>query len=191
MPPAAILPVLGIAGSVAGGVLNNTKGARTGENSATSTTNRTLSPELQPVQDELIQNLIARFQDPTKGTGDIRLAGRDSINRSFKGAEQGIADKFLSFQGGGKSGKFGNAAAQIEGARAGSLGAFEGDIAKLILERDDQNLNIAQRLLALGGGSETTQSGTFTNPGSAVGAGFSGGAETATALYALNKLLKN
>lgn len=191
MPVAALPAILGVAGSVAGGVLNNRKGARTGENTGTSTTRTVLSPELQPVQDELIGNLLARFRDPARGTGNVRLAGRDAINRSFKGAEQGIADKFLSFQGGGKSGKFGNAAAQLEGARAGALGNFEGDIARLILERDDENFSIAQRLLALSGGRETTQSGTFTNPGSALGAGVSAGAETLSTIFALNSLLKN
>lgn len=140
-------------------------------------------------------NLIqSRLSDPTQGTEGIRLRNRSAINREFQAAPQAIANNLLSF--GGRSGKFGNRIAGLEGARLQEFGRNRETIANLINQRELQNLNLGTSLLQLNRGGKTSRTGTESfqgtnvGPGSALAGGLSGGLETGTLLFALNNLLK-
>lgn len=146
----------------------------------------------------MLGNLGQQIGDPAAGTEPLRTAGRERINRDFEGVNQGLADRFLGFQGGGNSGKFGQASRQAELARGQSLAGFESDFANLILQRQDRGADLATRLLALGRGQENTgvfsQQGSGTNVGAGLGpleGGLGAGLQTATTLLALDQLLRN
>jgi hypothetical protein len=164
--------------------------AKTTKSASTSNATVTTPGELQPLQGDILEQLRKRLQDPSAGTAGVRQAGRNRINSSFRGADQALRDKFLSQ--GGASGKYGAAARGVETARAGALSGFEGDLASLILGREDNTLSLSQRLLQSGQGRSVTGTGEQTAPGNVAGAvtgSIGNSLGTLATLTTLNKLL--
>ncbi len=159
---------------------------KTSKQSSTSTV--TTPDQYQPLQSGLIEDLMRRLADPSAGTDPVRIAGRNRINANFAGADQAVRDKLLT--SGGQSGKYGAGIRRTENARAGALSGFEGDIASLILGRQDNTQSLAQRLLQSGQGRTTD--GTSTEPGNVAGAVFGSlgsSLGTLSTLSTLSKLL--
>lgn len=131
--------------------------------------------------------LQKRLADPTAGLEPVRTAGRNKINAGFAGAPDALREKFLT-GGGTASGRLDRAGRDMEVGRVGALSNFEGDFAKMILQREDDTLGLSERMLANPAGERV--SGTTTGPSNVAGGAVSGGLETASLLYSLNKLLK-
>jgi len=131
---------------------------------------------------------MQRLLNPAAGTEPIVAAGRNRINASYAGADQALRDRLLAGGVMGQSGRYGTAVRTTELGRLGALGGFEGDIASLILGREDNTANLMTRLLSDVRG--TTSSGTTTGPSNILGGSVSGGLETLTTLMTLDQLLK-
>jgi hypothetical protein len=180
----AALPLIAAGvGAVGSGLASRAK-----TSTAAGTSTVTTPGELQPLQGDILEQLRRRLSDPSAGVAPIRAAGRTRINSAFSGADQALRDKFLT--SGGASGKYGMGARKTENARAGALSGFEGDLASLILGRDDNTLSLSERLLQQGQGRSTT--GTETQPGNVAGAtlgSLGSSLGTLATLTTLNKLL--
>lgn len=179
-----------IAGGV--GAIGSALGSRgsTSKSTSTSTSSVNTPDSVAPLQQSLIDMLMKRMQDPTQGTDPVRLAGRNQINANFEGVDQAVRDKFGT--SGGKSGKVGAGIRKTENARGTALSGFDGDIASLILGRQDNTLSLSEQLLRSMQGTTTTGSGTQTNPGNVAGAGLGSlgsSLGTLSTLSTLSKLL--
>lgn len=184
----AALPLI----SAGVGALGSIFGSKSNTSKSTSTSSTAVNTpdSVKPLQDSLIQTLLARMQDPTQGTDPVRIAGRNRINANFEGADQAVRDKFAT--SGGKSGKTGMGYRKTENSRAAALSGFDGDIASLILGRQDNTLSLSEQLMRSMQGSTTTGSGTQTNPGNPAGAGLGSlgsSLGTLSTLSTLSKLL--
>jgi hypothetical protein len=184
LAPALPLIAAGV-GAAASGLSSRAKTQNT-----TANTTVTTPGELQPLQGGILEQLMKRLSDPSAGIQPIRAAGRNRINQGFSGVDQALRDKFLSSGVGGKSGKYGAGARATENARQGAFAGFEGDLAKLQLDREDNTLSLSQRLLGQGQGRSST--GTDTTPGNVAGAtlgSLGSSLGTLATLTTLNKLL--
>jgi len=141
----------------------------------------------QLIEGMLGGTLQKRLADPTAGLEPVRTAGRNKINAGFSGAPDALREKYLT-GGGTSSGRLDRAGRGMEMARMGALSGYESDFAKMILQREDDTLGLSERFL-LSPAGERVQ-GTTTGPSNVAGGALSGGMETATLLYALNKGLK-
>lgn len=180
-------PLLGLLGAGVGAV-GSGLASRAKTSTAAGTQTVTTPGELQPLQGDILEQLRKRMADPSQGTDAIRLAGRNRINQTFSGVDQALRDKFLT--AGGASGKYGQAARGVEVGRGQALSGLEGDIASLIFGREDNTLNLSERLLASGQGRSTT--GSETTPGNVAGAtlgSLGSSLSTLSTLTTLNKLL--
>lgn len=163
-----------IGGSALGGGLAN--------RGTSSTTSPTIDPAYAGLQSDLISRITQRMADPAAGTEPLRISGRAGINQLYKDAPDTISRQ-LNARGFGSSGKKGGALIKTELARRGELAGLDSKIAELILAREDTSMDLAMRLLGLGRGQTTSQSGNVA--GGAVGPGI----ETLTYLDTVNKLL--
>ena len=177
------LPALLTGGSAIAGGLNS----RGGTSVTDQTRTRVLSPVQQLIEGMLGGTLQKRLADPTAGLEPVRTAGRNKINAAYSGAPDALREKFLT-GGGTASGRLDRAGRGMEMARVGALSGYESDFAKMILQREDDTLGLSERMLTNPAGERVQ--GTTTGPSNMLGGSVSGGLETATLLYSLNKLLK-
>jgi hypothetical protein len=146
-----------------------------------STQTPTLSPEMAPLQSDLISRIMARMSDPSAGTEPLKLGLKSSVNQRFSTLPQRLTTS-LAKRGFADSGQLGQGFKGLELARMQELGDVDTEIAKLILGREDQTMDLANRLLSAGRGVSTATSGNML--GGAIGAG----TETLTTLMAMQKM---
>lgn len=130
-----------------------------------------------------------RLADPSAGVGAIKSAAVDNVNRRYMGANDKIAEQ-LAARGYSSSGKVPITATQVETSRLGDLSNLEGQFGQMILNREDNTLSLADRLLQSAYGRTTTG----TDPGNSLGAGLISGGnalENLTSLMMLDRMLKD
>ncbi|MFN3326741.1 MAG: hypothetical protein ACK5AZ_24875 [Bryobacteraceae bacterium] len=178
MPISALPALITAGGSVASGALTS-RGGKT-----TSTTSRALSPEQQHIERLFSGALEHRMTNPHEGIEPIRTSAIERINRRFRGADDVIAGKLAS-RGYASSGKMGGNMANLELSRLGMLSDLEGQIAQLMLDREDNTMNLAARFLGPSG-----MESVHTGPRNVLGGGIGGGVETLMTLMTLDKIMK-
>ena len=166
------------------GIAGNTKAARTGMQTSTSTdtTNGTQTHSYSPTQMALqgttagaLSNLITRGPDLTPAM----TTGTEAINNTYKGIGDSLSQS-LAARGFGNSGASGTAALQTGIARGAAVGNLQ---AQLEAAAQAQRLQALQTATGFGfanpnttttGTDTRTTNGTYTNPGSATAGGLSG-----------------
>jgi hypothetical protein len=169
------IPLIASGVSALGGALANRK--------STSTSTPTVAPEYAGLQGDLIKQITERMSNPGAGVEPLRLGLMEGVNRRFK-TLPGKLTTSLAQRGFAKSGQLGAGFKGLELARMGEQGDIATRMAELELNRGDQGLDMATRLLGLGTGQTATQSGNM------LGGGIGAGSETLTTLLMLDKLLK-
>lgn len=180
MPFAAAAPIIASGISAVGGALANRK------KTATTSSTPTLDPAYSGLQSDLLAKLRARIADPSAGTEPLKTAALTNLNKKYAGASDALNTRLAARGFGPGDGRAGRSQMNLELDRFGEQGALETDFAKMILDRDDSTMGLAERLLSLGRGTTTTSTGT----GNAVAGGIDSGVSTLTTLLSLNKLLK-
>lgn len=158
MPAAVAIPALIGAGTVAGGLANRPKTAKT-------SSTPTWSPEDEAFRGQLRTRLEQMISDPGAGLQPLRTAAISGINRRYTEAP-GVISQQLARRGYGKSGLAGDMLYRVESDRLRDLTSLEGMWAELLGGRQMQSLSLAEQLLGLSAG----RSGTEMLPGN-VGAG--------------------
>jgi hypothetical protein len=179
MPMAALLPLLMVGGSAAAGALSN--------RSKTSTTTSTPSwtPEQQHMQELLGNVLQYDINDPGKGLEPLKTSAINGVNQTYNGIGDRM-DTQLASRGFERSGTAVKTARATEFARAGAIGGVENHFAGMELDQKNRLLQMMQQF----GFASPGQNTTSTQPGNMLGGAVSGGLETASLLFALNKLGK-
>lgn len=189
------------AGAALSGGLSNTRAARTQRTSSTSNqgfrngTRRALRPEQEALMGPLFGRATALMERPGEGLEPVRVARRDGINATYGGVVPALRDRMLS-SGVTASGKYGRAVREAEMARLGQLNGLDGEIAQLVLSRQDAGTSLAQTLLGMGFGTDNSgdqwgsQEGTGVAPGSAVAGGLGQGLQTLMALTTMDRMLQ-
>lgn len=173
MPQLAI--GLGLTGvSALAGALGNRK--------RTATNMPVYSPQQQMVQHKAGDLLASRLDNPTGYVDSMRNSAIGAVNDTYAGIEKRM-QRSMTARGFGKSGKLGMNQQALEIARAGELSDLESHFAGLQMNYDNSLFDDATRFGFAGAGSEMMQ------PGNMLGGASGGAAETATMLFALNKLL--
>lgn len=165
---------------IAGGLLGKKKTA-----TSTSSTAPTLSPELQPLQNDLLASLQNRLKSGTDLSA-IKSPAIEAVNRRYRNLPAAITSDFAG-RGYGSSGVLQSEIAKSHGERIGALNDMEGKFAGFQIDQDNHAQDLATRLLASGRGSTST--GTQTGSGTALGSGISSGLETLTTLMTLQRML--
>ncbi len=180
MPFAAAAPIIASGVSALGGALANRK------RKTTTSSTPTLDPAMAGLQGDVLAKLRARLSDPSAGTEPLKTAALTSLNKKYAGASDALSSRLAARGFGPGDGRAGRSQMNLELDRFGEQGALEADFAKMILDRDDSTMGLAERMLSLGRGTNTTTTG----PGNAIAGGIDSGVSTLTTLLSLNKLLK-
>ena len=164
----SLIPTLLTAGAAAaGGFLSNTKGARTGQQ--TNTTTPIESPAYASLGDLLRARAEERLRGRSFDFSGYKAGGIQDINDVFRNAQTGLnAD--LTSRGLGTSPIAGTATAHLAGERAGNIAQFLSGIPELRRKYENEDFAAAGGVYAtrpMG----TQQSGTYTLPGSALAGG--------------------
>jgi hypothetical protein len=176
------LPLLGIGGAkgalalgglIGGSIFSKSRGQKFSRK-------RVLSPEQQQIQSLFAGRLGDILGDPSAGTEPIRVGMLDKVNRRFEGADDRLQER-LSQRGFGRSGQVGTGLKGLEIARQRGLADVESDVSQMILNREGNMLNLAQRFLM-----PTDIEGSS---GGGLGAGIGAGVGAAGSLIGLNKIL--
>ena len=173
-----------IGGSALSGILGNRSKKST--QTSSSTRKRILTPVQQNIEGQLGSLLSRRLTDPGAGLEPIRTAARETVNQGYSGAVDTILSKLLS-SGQRSSGKAGRAVMETELSRLRDLGGVDSMIAKMMLDREDRTASLAEQLLGINFGEESTGTGSATTPENMLGGGVGAGMETASLLYAMDK----
>ncbi len=146
----------------------------TSQQSQYGTRTKTLLPEQSSVLGLLSDTIQGKLTQPQAGLEPLKTQARQQVNDIYSGGWQGLRDKMLG-SGGGRSGKFGMAARNMEQARLGQLSALEPQFANLALQQEQLGSSLAAALLGMDfGGSFSQQgSGSGTQKGSNWGFGAS------------------
>jgi hypothetical protein len=150
------IPVGLTAASAIGGALSNRSKLSSGQKQLAGATETRLTDILK---------------DPSAGTDVLRTTGRTNINTLYKGAGDTIARQ-MAARGFGQSGVQGKAQVNSELARRAQMAGLEGDIARYILEREQEALRTSTNYLSNPLGSNK------------LGGALGSGGETAAYLYA-------
>jgi hypothetical protein len=171
-----ISSLIGGGAGIASGLLGKKK-------TTTVDTSPQLSPELKPLQDDLLKSIQYRLDNGTD-LSKVKTPAIEAINRRYRNLPAAITSDYAG-RGYGSSGVLQSAIAAGHGDRIGALNGLEGKFAGLQIDQDNQAQEMASRLLASGRGSTQTQ----TQSGNPVGAGISSGMETLTTLLTLGRML--
>ncbi len=154
---------IGAGTSLAGGILEGTKGART----STSTTTPTLAPEYKTLADLLRSRAEERLRQSTDLSG-YTTNGISDINQAYGGAQM-ASNANLTARGLASSPVAGAVGANYDLARAGNISQFLNTIPQLQRQFQNEDFNAANQVIGLGRGTESTG----VAPGSALGGGLS------------------
>lgn len=135
------------------------------------------------VQDMAGADILQQLQNPSDAIDKLHNAAIGDVNQNYAGIEDRMKRQ-LTGAGFGRSGKLAAGTQALEIARSGELGGLESKFAGMQLDQNNHMLDLATRFGFAGGGQSS--SGTA---GGGVGGAIGAGAETATTLFALNKLL--
>ena len=208
-------------GSALAGALGNRASARTStqqqqsqqqqQSSASSTSTgsqsdrRALSPEQIAAMSRLGTFSESLMNDPMAGLEAIRSGALNRVNANYGGAIDAIKAKLLA-NGAGGSGKFNRAVRGTELSRIGDLSGLEANFANLASQRQIQGAGLAQGLLGVNLGSDSTStttqaantsssgssssSGTGVAPGNAAAGGLGAGLDVLGFLLGQNTRLR-
>lgn len=158
--------------SAVGGLLSNTKGARTGQQ--TNTTVPVEPAGYATLGDLLRSRAVERLRSSMDMSG-LEANGIADINSAFDPVEMSVNNSLTS-RGLGTSPVAGAADATLGAARGGSIAQWLNQIPQIQRDYQSQDFAAANSVFAsrpLG----STQSGTVINPGSAAGSAFGSAAE--------------
>jgi hypothetical protein len=114
----------------------------------------------------------------------MKIEASAAINQNFDTAGDRLSERLVS-RGFGKSGQTGRGLREIEVGRQGALASNESRFKAM--EMDEINKIIQQAMQFSFANPGNNQ--TATQPGNMLGGGLSGGLETATTLFMLDKIL--
>lgn len=174
MPTALIGAAITGGSSIIGGLLNKPK--------KTVAQPLYTQPQLE-AQSQLGTSLSDELAHPTSLAPE-KVAAASNINKDYADAGTRL-DSELAGRGFGNSGKLVTNHKTIDVARAGAMGGLESQFAALDLDQKNKTRSAMQQFAFSGPGSTVTSS----PPGGVVGGAVSGGAETASMLYALNHFM--
>lgn len=164
----AWLPAALAGTAAAGGLMENTKGART----STSTSMAVDSPENATIANQLRIMLSNRMNTPVDMSG-YEANGVSGINDTYRSIAQGLQNQ-MTARGLGSSPVAGNAQTNLAMHRGGDIAQFRNTIP--LVQNDLQNQSISQAMQFYNAQPRTvTQSGVA--PGSMAGGAFSSVAE--------------
>lgn len=150
MPVPVAVPIAMAIGSAISSYLANRK--------KTQTTMPSVSKELQPLQNQLIQMAMERINSPTALPKGYETGQIGNINTAFDLIGQSQANN-LTARGLGTSPVAGAVDAARENNRAGQIVKMQQTLPLLEKQLRDSDLAWAQSLLGLGAGQTTTTSG--------------------------------
>ena len=119
----------------------------------------------------------------------ITSAARDRINRMYASAP-GALSRSMAGRGYGSSGSFGNSLYQLDTARMSDQSGLEAQIMQMLMNQKNQGASLAEQLVAMGRGTDTT--GTGTGPSTSAANGFmsaGNGLENIGTLLMMSKIL--
>lgn len=162
--------------SALGGLLENTKGARTGTQTGTQTTTPGENPQFANMGN-LLRSLYERRLNADVPLEGYEASGLQGINDAFAGVQQNL-DANLTSRGLATSPVAGAAQSNLQAARGGQMAQFLNNLPLLRRQLQDQDIAQASAFYsAQPRPTTTTQTGTFVQPGSAGGSAFSSAAE--------------
>ena len=136
-------PILGAGAGVAGGILSNTRGARTGEQSSTSTRTPIIPENVQAYIDSILGANQERLNTPLDindlaldeekllgGVDQLDITGRSRINRLAEAQRQNVSSNLASRGLSESPGVVSNAFATTEGFRGGALADLSNSVAQ-------------------------------------------------------------
>lgn len=157
--------------SLAGGMLENTKGARTG------TVSPTTDPAFTNLRDLLISRSTSKLNSPTSLPPGYENQGISNINSIHDLIGQSLQNK-LTQRGLGGSPNESSVLTKEAIGRGGDISRFSNSIPLLELDYQNRDIDQATNLLGMGMGKETVY------PGSALGGGLSQASDLLGYLYA-------
>lgn len=170
--PLWLLPLLGAA---SGGVAQRTQKQSSDWKQSTETSQsqsyhggssvrRTLLPQQQAVLDPLATYALNMLRNPAAQLAPIYGHARSAVNAQYANAPSALAQRFLA-HGGAASGKYGLAARGIELERLAQLSQLEQGFAREQLAQQANAAALAQNLLSMAFGQETTNYGSSAASG--------------------------
>jgi hypothetical protein len=177
MPTALIGAAITGGASLVGGLLGKKK-------TTTQVQAPTYTPGQQQIQDRVQTTLNDRLANPGAQFNPLKVQALDQNNQNFKVANDNLETKLAS-RGFAGSGKFAGGLRSNEVSRIGNAGRIEADFAGREVEQQNKTLQDALRFSFANPGGKSTSDGGSNVAGGAV----AGGAQTATFLYALQKML--
>ncbi len=174
--PAFVIPLAMMAASAISGALANRN-----KNQQTSTTMPQIDPKFQGLQNMIMPSIMNRLQQPSALPAGFQETGTEAINDTFKGASMNL-DNQLRNRGLSRSPIAGRAVGNLESKRFSDINKFKTQLPMMERDLQNQDLQQAMQLLAMGrsGGSITTN--TSAGPG-ALNGGISGMAQMLGFLY--------
>lgn len=124
----------------------------------TSTTSPTLDPQFGPLQNSLLQQIMARMSTGGPDLSGYEGTGIQNINKGYAGAQTNL-DNSLAARGLSSSPVAGAGLAKLDTGRASDISSFQNTLPLLRDQFQQQNLGLAQQILGLGRGSTTTSTG--------------------------------
>lgn len=136
-------PAIGAGAGVAGGILSNTKGARTSEQTSTSTRTPIIPENVQAYIDSILSANQERLNTPLNindlalnedkllgGLDQLDITGRSRINRLAEAQQQNVSSNLAARGLSNSPGVVSNAFATSEGFRGGALADLSNSIAQ-------------------------------------------------------------
>jgi len=135
-----------------------------GTTSGSTSTQATLTPEMQQLMQQLLGYSNKSMTDPMGAMAPMRNAGLQNINASYANVPGQISSQMAS-RGYGSSGAMGDAMLKTNLARAGAQSGFEGQLAQMGQQQQQYGSGLAQQLLNSMKGTTTTADGTTSSSG--------------------------
>lgn len=174
MPQAALLPAM-MGGSMISGALSNRP----------QSTTRSIDPRYLDIRNTLLNKVDNDLRDPGAGLpGKMKAQAKTRVNRQYQNAASTLSSRMASQGFSAANGTTVRSNLDLNLDRYKSMGDVDQGYDQMILDRDNSNRGLAERLIGVGSGATTTSSGN--EMGGAVG----GGLSTLTTLMTLDKLMK-
>jgi hypothetical protein len=174
-----IAPLIAAGSSLLGGLLGNSKSARTGTSSSSGTSSSTITPVGDPryteLGDTMIQQVLTQLQQGSQLPAGYESLGINNINDVYRLTQQ-KNENDLTRRGLSTSPVSGVVSSNTNMGRAGQISDFENALPLIERQMQQENLNSALNVYNTQRYGQTqtgtsSQTGTTTNPGSAAAGG--------------------
>lgn len=151
-----VAPLIMAGGSLLGGLLGNRK--------QTQTTTPTMDPAYSGLQSQLLSMITNRLRQGSSLPAGYEAGQIGQINNTFARAGQGLQNR-LTAAGLANSPVAGAGLANMDAARAGQIVQMQQKLPLMERDMQSQDLGMAQALMGMGRGTQTTQGGNMLGGG--------------------------